>query len=53
MSYSEELVKRVSTVLAHLKQVEKKKMFGGLTFMVNGKMCVGMMSLSMEKLQKK
>ena len=41
MAYNEELVKRVSTALAHLKEVEEKKMFGGLTFMVNGKMCVG------------
>ncbi len=41
MAYNEALVKRVSTALAHLKKVEEKKMFGGLTFMVNGKMCVG------------
>ncbi|HVX00379.1 MAG TPA: TfoX/Sxy family protein, partial [Candidatus Babeliaceae bacterium] len=26
--------------LSHLKNVEEKKMFRGLTFMVNGKMCV-------------
>ncbi len=41
MAYSEELAKRVSTALAHIKIVEEKKMMGGLTFMVNHKMCVG------------
>lgn len=41
MTYSEELAKRVSTALADQRVVEEKKMFGGLTFMVNGKMCVG------------
>jgi TfoX/Sxy family transcriptional regulator of competence genes len=41
MSYSEELVNRVRETLQDLPDVEEKKMFKGLTFMVNGKMCVG------------
>ena len=41
MAYNEDLVDRVRTELAHQKAVEEKKMMGGLTFMVNGKMCVG------------
>lgn len=41
MAYNEDLVKRVSALLSLIKMVEEKKMFGGLTFMVNGKMCVG------------
>lgn len=41
MAYSEKLAGRVREVLTqHLKVVEKK-MMGGLTFMVNNKMCVG------------
>ena len=41
MAYSEELASRVRKVFSHLPHVEEKKMMGGLTFMVNGKMCVG------------
>ena len=42
MAYNEKLAGRVREliVLTH-KNVEEKKMFGGLCFMVNGKMCVG------------
>ena len=42
MAYNEKLADRVREIiiLAH-KQVEEKKMFGGLCFMVNNKMCVG------------
>ena len=40
MAYNEELTMRVRGALAHLKRVEEKKMFRGVTFMVNGKMCV-------------
>ena len=35
-----DLLERVRASLAHLPRVEEKKMFGGITFMVNGKMCV-------------
>ncbi len=42
MAYNEKLADRVREliVLTH-KNIEEKKMFGGLCFMVNGKMCVG------------
>jgi TfoX/Sxy family transcriptional regulator of competence genes len=40
MAYNEKLAERLRKALAHLPQVEEKKMFRGLTFMVNGKMCV-------------
>ncbi len=41
MAYDEKLADRVRMALANRKTVEEKKMMGGLTFMVNGKMCVG------------
>lgn len=42
MSYNEQLADRVREIIAATeKKVEEKKMFGGLCFMVNGKMCVG------------
>ncbi len=40
MAYNEKLAARIREGLAHLPHVEEKKMFRGLTFMVNGKMCV-------------
>ena len=40
MAYNEKLADRVREVLAHLPKVEEKKMFRGITFMVNGKMCI-------------
>jgi len=44
MSYDEELAMRVRRALAGQRRVEEKKMMGGLTFMVNGKMCVGILN---------
>jgi TfoX/Sxy family transcriptional regulator of competence genes len=41
MPYDEKLADRIRQHLAGLKKVEEKKMMGGLTFMYNGKMCVG------------
>lgn len=41
MAYDELLAERIRARLADLPQVEEKRMMGGLTFMVNGKMCVG------------
>ncbi|MGH7597510.1 MAG: TfoX/Sxy family protein [bacterium] len=41
MAYNEILAQRVREMLAAQPKVEEKKMMGGLTFMVNGKMCVG------------
>ncbi|GGB02670.1 TfoX/Sxy family protein [Puia dinghuensis] len=41
MAYNEKLADRVRARFAGLRNVEEKKMMGGLTFMYNGKMCVG------------
>ena len=43
MAYSEYLADRVRPRLKGKGLVEEKKMMGGLTFMVNGKMCLGIM----------
>jgi len=40
MAYNEQLADKVREALSHLRKVEEKKMFRGITFMVNGKMCV-------------
>ena len=42
MPYNEKLADRAREIIAQThKKVEEKKMFGGLCFMVNDKMCVG------------
>ena len=42
MAYNEKLADRVRAFITQTHQnVEEKKMFGGLCFMVNDKMCVG------------
>lgn len=42
MAYNEKLADRTREIIALThKNVEEKKMFGGLCFMVNDKMCVG------------
>ena len=41
MAYSETLASKVRASLTNRDDVEEKKMMGGLTFMINGKMCVG------------
>jgi len=42
MAFNEKLADRVRELIAATdKKVEEKKMFGGLCFMVNDKMCVG------------
>ena len=41
MAYNEQLADRIREVLADVPNIEEKAMFGGLAFMVNGKMCVG------------
>jgi TfoX/Sxy family transcriptional regulator of competence genes len=40
MAYSEGLAERVRSALVGIRRVEEKKMFGGLAFMVDGKMCI-------------
>ncbi len=41
MAYSETLANRIRERLCDLPNIEEKAMMGGLTFMYNGKMCVG------------
>jgi TfoX/Sxy family transcriptional regulator of competence genes len=42
MAFNEKLADRIREMIAvSHKKVEEKRMFGGLCFMVNGKMCVG------------
>ncbi len=43
VAYNEDLAERVRVVLAHRSDVEEKKMFGGLSFMVAGQMCCGVL----------
>ncbi|MHC1776214.1 MAG: TfoX/Sxy family protein [Lentimicrobium sp.] len=45
MAYNENLADRTREIIALTHdQVEEKKMFGGLCFMVNDKMCLGVMN---------
>ena len=41
MAYNEKLNDRIRESIAHLPKVEEKLMFGGTCFMLDGKMCVG------------
>ncbi len=41
MAYNEQLANRVRETLREQPIVEEKRMMGGLVFMVDGKMCVG------------
>jgi TfoX/Sxy family transcriptional regulator of competence genes len=43
VEYNEELAERIRATLADRTDVEEKKMFGGLTFMVSGQMCCGVL----------
>jgi len=40
MAPHEVLTERVRAALEHIPRVGERKMFGGITFMVNGKMCI-------------
>ncbi|HWA32501.1 MAG TPA: TfoX/Sxy family protein [Cyclobacteriaceae bacterium] len=40
MAYNEALTDRLRNSLAGVKNIEEKRMFRGVTFMVNGKMCI-------------
>jgi TfoX/Sxy family transcriptional regulator of competence genes len=40
MAYNEKLTNKVRKALAHLQKVEEKKMFRGIAFMVDGKLCI-------------
>jgi len=41
MAYNTQLANRIRERLAQLDNIEEKEMMGGLTFMYNGKMCIG------------
>jgi TfoX/Sxy family transcriptional regulator of competence genes len=41
MAYNEKLADRIRERLSEVRKVGEKEMMGGLTFMVNDKMCVG------------
>lgn len=41
MAYNEQLAIRIRKQLAKLPNVKEKEMMGGLTFMLNEKMCIG------------
>ena len=41
MAYNEQIGNRLREALQHVPNVEEKVMFGGLCFMVNEKMCIG------------
>lgn len=40
MAYNEKLTNRLREALAGVSNIEEKRMFSGITFMVNGKMCI-------------
>ena len=41
MPYNSDLANRIREIFCELENVEEKEMMGGLTFMYNNKMCVG------------
>ena len=41
MAYNEALTERVRILLAHIPNVEEKKMFGSIGFMIDGKLALG------------
>jgi len=41
LDYNEKLNDRIREAMANLPKVEEKYMFGGTCYMLNGKMCVG------------
>ena len=47
MAYDEKLADRVREALADIPNVEEKKMFRGVTFMVDDKMCVSVSGIEL------
>lgn len=43
MAYNESLATRVRAMLARKKNFSERKMFGGIAFMLGGKMCCGVL----------
>ena len=44
MAYDKHLAGRITDCLSHISLLEEKKMFGGIGFMVNEKLSVGVMN---------
>jgi hypothetical protein len=44
VAYDQELAARVREILDQHQKVDERKMFGGLTFMVKGHMCCGVLN---------
>lgn len=44
MAYNERLAERIRTILAERGGISERKMFGGLAFLLDGKMCVGVLN---------
>jgi|SRR6267142_2685113 len=47
MVYSESLAERIRQVFARRRGITEKKMFGGVGFLLNGNMCVGIWKTSL------
>jgi len=47
MAYSESLARRIRQVFGHRRGITEKKMFGGVCFLLNGNMCVGIWKSSL------
>jgi TfoX/Sxy family transcriptional regulator of competence genes len=47
MAFDEKLADKIREALVHLPNVEEKYMFGGVCFMVDGKMCIGVVKEEM------
>ena len=47
MAYSESLARRIRQVVAHRRGITEKTMFGGVCFLLNGNMCVGIWKTSL------
>lgn len=43
MAYNQKLAERIRASLEGQENVEEKEMFGGIAFMMNDKMCIGVM----------
>lgn len=44
MAFDEKLAQRVRALLAGKKGISEKKMFGGIAFLLSGKMCCGVLN---------
>ena len=49
MAFDGQLAERIEKALARKKGIESKKMFGGICFLLNGNMCVGVWMIPSSK----